>query len=445
MRTVSLHTLGCKLNFAETSSIGRQFRERGYELVDKSTPSDVFVLNTCSVTERADRECRQLIRRIRKTSPHAYIVVAGCYAQLQPGALASIKGVDLILGTTEKFNIFKYTEALTKERVPRIHISPADGEHETVGASSADTDGRTRSFLKIQDGCDYSCTFCLIPLARGGSRSASVSDIMARAREAIELGHKEIVLTGVNVGHYGKSSDSTLLALLKELITLDQLERIRISSIEPNLLNDELLNFWLTDETICNHFHIPLQSGSDTLLKAMRRRYLTQHYADRLEKIREKSSNAGIGADVLVGFPGETDELFEETYEFLRGAPLSYLHVFTYSERPNTPASSFEGRVEPRVRAERSERLRLLGLRKRRMFHEQFVGTKEEVLFESRDHEGNYVGLTQQYVRVAAPSIDDLANQIREVTIVSADEIQCLGEILAVDEPLKCLKEPINA
>lgn len=435
MKKVALHTLGCKLNFAETASMGNQFRERGYQLVDSSERSDVFVLNTCSVTERADRECRQLIRRVRRNFPGTYIIVMGCYAQLRPEAIASIEGVDLVLGTKEKFNLFDFTDARYKEEKTRVQVSPI-GETESIGrGSSADSKDRTRVFLKIQDGCDYSCSFCTIPLARGFSRSVAVEDILDQSREISEQGYREIVLTGVNVGDYGRKVDIDLLSLLKRLVTVDGIERIRVSSIEPNLLSDELLDFWLSDKKLCKHFHIPLQSGSDTILRFMRRRYLTDLYSSRIERIRNVCPDAGIGADVLVGFPGETEDLFDETYRFLREQRLSYLHVFTYSERPNTPAARFEDRIEPRIRAERSERLRMLGLRMRRMFHEMFVGRIVNVLFELKDGTGGWSGFTDHYVRVKANSLLPLANEIVRVKILEAQNGSCIGVVQPTEVP----------
>ncbi len=430
MKTVALHTLGCKLNFAETSSIGRQFRDRGYRIVDAAEPSDVFVLNTCSVTERADRECRQLIRRVRRASPQTYVIVTGCYAQLRPEAIAAIDGVDLILGANEKFEVFDLADPAFRKGTPGIHVSPIAESKSIIAASSAGTDDRTRSFLKIQDGCDYSCTFCTIPLARGSSRSLPAEDVLAEARKIAGQGFREIVLTGVNVGDYGRKSGASLLSLLKMLTTVDGIERIRVSSIEPNLLTDELLEFWLSEPKLCRHFHIPLQSGSNEVLNRMRRRYRTGAYEQRVLHIRSLCPDAGIGADVLVGFPGESAGLFEEAYAFIRDLPLSYFHVFTYSERPHTPAVGFAGIVEPRIRAERSERLRMLGLRKRRQFNGRFVGTTQKVLFERSVRPGVWSGLTDHYIRVAAESDVPVTNQILPVRITGADNEQCGGEIV---------------
>jgi len=429
MKTVALHTLGCKLNFAETATIGKQFRERGFTVVDASEPSDVFVLNTCSVTERADRECRQLIRRVRRRSPHAYVVVTGCYAQLRPEEIKSIEGVDLVLGTKEKFDLFAFTRAEEKEGVTKVHVSTIAEAEDLGRACSADSSDRTRAFLKIQDGCDYSCSFCTIPLARGTSRSAPVEEVRAQAVQIAGHGYKEIVLTGVNVGDYGKKVNTNLLSLLHQIVTIDGIERIRISSIEPNLLTDDLLRFWLSEDKLCKHFHIPLQSGNDTILASMRRRYRTSTYASLVEKIKSVVPNACVGADVLVGFPGETQTHFEHTYRFLRGLPLSYLHTFTYSERPGTVATQLVGRVEPRERAERSERLRMLGIRKRRLFHETFVGKTVEVLFEREQEAGWWSGFTDEYIRVVARFDGTMTNEIHRATIVRANNENCVGEL----------------
>ncbi len=430
MRRVALHTLGCKLNYAETAGIGKQFRDRGYTVVDCFEQSDVFVLNTCSVTDRADRECRQLIRRVRRTSPDAYVIVMGCYAQLRPDEIRSIEGVDLVLGAAEKFDLFKFTDAESKERSARVHVSEISEVTSIAAVSSADASDRTRAFLKIQDGCDYSCSFCTIPLARGASRSVPIEDVRSQAVHSAALGFKEIVLTGVNVGDYGRKSYLDLLTLLRELTTVDGIERIRVSSVEPNLLTDELLNFWITEPKLCNHFHIPLQSGSDAILSSMRRRYRTSKYAALVQKIKSLRPDACVGADVLVGFPGESPEVFEESYNFLRDLPLSYLHVFTYSERPQTVAANLAERVEPKVRAERSERLRMLGVRKRRMFYDSCIGKKVSVLFEKESEKGWWSGLSDEYVRVSAPSTESLVNAISDVKITGASHEACHGELI---------------
>ncbi|MGA9406094.1 MAG: MiaB/RimO family radical SAM methylthiotransferase, partial [Bacteroidota bacterium] len=310
MKRVSFHTLGCKLNYAETASLEKQFVDRGYTIVPFSEQSDVCVINTCSVTDRADRECRQLVRRACRTSPGSFVAVLGCYAQLQPEEVASIDGVDLVLGASEKFHLFTYSEKFQKFDSPRIFVSPISDASDFGPAYSGAADERTRAFLKIQDGCDFNCSFCTIPLARGKSRSQSIEDCLLQAKNLVDQGYREIVLTGVNVGDYGKHHNVSLLKLLGELEMIEGLERIRMSSIEPNLLSEELLDFWISSKKICNHFHIPLQSGSDEILKKMRRRYTATDYRDLVNAIRKHSPDAGIGADVIVGFPGETDDLF---------------------------------------------------------------------------------------------------------------------------------------
>lgn len=434
MNRVAFHTLGCKLNFAETSTISRQFLQRGFTVVDIDRGADVCVINTCSVTERADRECRQIVRRALRHSPHAFVVVVGCYAQLRPETIAAIEGVDLVLGSKEKFDLFAYANSFQKDGRTRIEVSPIQQVDNFGMASSAGFADRTRAFLKVQDGCDYTCAFCTIPLARGASRSSSVEETVAEAEDIVAQGYREIVLTGVNVGDYGKKSGTSLLALLNELVKIDELDRIRISSVEPNLLNDELLQFWLSNEKICNHFHIPLQGGSDQLLRNMRRRYLTDWYSGRVEKIKAADAKACIGADVIVGFPGETDELFEETYRYLVDLPISYLHVFTYSERPNTPAAAFPHPVEPRVRFRRSEMLRTLSVKKRHAFYGAFVGSTVEVLFEGKKRKGVMTGLTPEYVRINLPTNQDLVNQIRTVRVLDVEDEGCRGELTEPSE-----------
>ncbi|HTK83238.1 MAG TPA: tRNA (N(6)-L-threonylcarbamoyladenosine(37)-C(2))-methylthiotransferase MtaB [Bacteroidota bacterium] len=434
MKKVALHTLGCKLNFAETSTIGRQFLSRGYEIVGADQPADIFVLNTCSVTERADRECRQIIRRTLRHSPEAYVVVTGCYAQLQPQEIASIQGVDLVLGSPEKFHIFNYGGDFTKNSASQIFVSCIDEAESFSPAYSAEVGGRTRAFLKIQDGCDYQCSFCTIPMARGGSRSMPAAEVAGQARMLAGQGYKEIVLTGVNVGDYRAQDAPTLLMLLKELDGVDGIERIRVSSIEPNLLTREMIDFILSSERFCNHFHIPLQSGSDQILRLMRRRYVRDHYRELVDDIRRADPDACIGADVIVGFPGETDRLFEETYNFLGELPLSYLHVFTYSERERTASENFAGRVEPGLRFRRNEVLRLLGREKRAAFHSRFVGKTLPVLFEHAHPRGRTSGLTTNYIRVGAEGDDSMTNTIRSVRISGADDECCSGSVQATSE-----------
>ncbi|MEK9136615.1 MAG: tRNA (N(6)-L-threonylcarbamoyladenosine(37)-C(2))-methylthiotransferase MtaB, partial [Bacteroidota bacterium] len=369
MATVSLHTLGCKLNFAETSMLGKQFVDRGFTVVEFGQPSDVCVINTCSVTERADRECRQIVRKAVRTSANPFVVVTGCYAQLAPEEVAAIDGVDLILGAREKFEVFDYIGGLEKKLYPHVFVSDIDTVDDFGVSYTTAVGDRTRAFLKVQDGCDYNCSFCTIPLARGASRSQRTDACVAQARELVSEGFREITLTGVNVGDYGKSAGTSLLELLHRLANVDGLERIRISSIEPNLLTKEMIDFIASQPKMCKHLHIPLQSGCDEILRRMRRRYNTQMYADLVRQVRTTIPECGIGVDVITGFPGETDEHFHTTLDFIEGLPVSYLHVFTYSERPNTPAIGFVEQVEPKVRFKRNEILRAIGMKKKREFY----------------------------------------------------------------------------
>ena len=430
MRRVAVHTLGCKLNFAESSAIGRQFIDRGFKVVGIDESADVCVINTCSVTERADRECRQIVRRALRHSPNAYVVVTGCYAQLRPEQIAAIPGVDLVLGTKDKFDIFQHTDDFIKSECSQTFVSPISAAEAFAPASSVGSADRTRAFLKVQDGCDYSCAFCTIPLARGSSRSTAIPAIIAQARAAVASGYQEVVLTGVNVGDYGSKIGSSLVALLESLTEVDGLSRIRISSIEPNLLTDELLSLWASNFKICKHFHLPLQGGNDDILKKMRRRYLTESYAERVRKIKTLLPQAGIGGDVITGFPGETDDLFKQTYKFIVDLPLSYLHVFTYSERPDTIAISMPGKTEPRIRFERSELLRSLSLRKRMAFNSGFIGSTREVLFEGRNNNGDWTGLTSEYVRVNMASNLDLSNRLVMTKIINIEGDDCIGQLV---------------
>ena len=430
MRKVALHTLGCRLNFAESSTIAQQFRAQGFEVVTIDEAADVCLINTCSVTERADRECRQVVRRALRHSPNAYVIVAGCYAQLCPEQLAAIPGVDLVLGTSEKFNVFAYSDGFIKSECSKTFVAPIKSADLFLGASSVASKDRTRAFLKVQDGCDYSCAFCTIPLARGGSRSTSISELICEVKGAVAEGFQEVVLTGVNVGDYGSKIGTNLAALLHAMVEVEGLRRIRISSIEPNLLTDELLAVWAANPLICKHFHIPLQGGNDTVLRGMRRRYSSDLYRNRIETIKSEFPGAGIGADVIAGFPGETDDLFEETYRFLVDLPFSYLHVFTYSERPNTAALVMQGRVEPRIRFQRSELLRNLSLKKRKLFLNSLQGSVREVLFEDKLPSGEWTGLTGEYARVRVKAEADLGNKIIPVAIVKSEQEDCIGKLI---------------
>ncbi len=428
----SFHTLGCKLNYAETASLERQFKERGFEIVPFTETSDVCVINTCSVTERADREARQIVRRALRTSPDAFVAVVGCYAQLDPEEIASIDGVDVVLGASEKFRVFDYAGPFQKFPSPKIFVSPIGTVNDFGPAYSGGIDDRTRAFLKVQDGCDFNCAFCTIPLARGESRSQTVEACLSQARQLVEMGYKEIILTGVNVGDFGKKNGTSLLQLLKGLHTVDGIERIRISSIEPNLLNEELTDYWLQSEKICDHFHIPLQHGTDEILRTMRRRYTSRYYRELIYRIREKSPHAGIGVDVIVGFPGETEGLFERNFNFIHDLPLSYLHVFTYSERPNTPSIDFEGRIEPRVRYAHSDRLRVLGQMKKSEFYRSQKDRILPVLIEGSIEENMLSGYSDNYIRVKVPYHPALENSVSLVRIGEYKGDVCEGEVVSV-------------
>ena len=426
---VSFYTLGCKLNYAETATLERQFKDRGFDIVPFSEQSDVCVINTCSVTERADREARQIVRRALRHSPDAFVAVIGCYAQLDPETISSIEGVDVVLGASEKFRLFDYAGDFRKLPHPKIFVSPIDSVNDFGPAFSGGVDDRTRAFLKVQDGCDFNCAFCTIPLARGTSRSQSIDACVAQANQLVAHGYKEIVLTGVNVGDFGKNNGTSFLRLLHDLEEVEGLQRIRISSIEPNLLNEELVDFWIASEKICNHFHIPLQNGTDEILKQMRRRYTSSYYKKLIYSIREKAPDAGIGVDVIVGFPGETEALFEKNYNFIHDLPVSYLHVFTYSERPNTPSVGFAGRIEPRIRFSHSEQLRNLGLMKKSNFYQSQRNAVRPVLIEGTVENNRLSGYTDNYIRVEVPYHPTLENSIVDVRIGEFNGENCDAEI----------------
>jgi threonylcarbamoyladenosine tRNA methylthiotransferase MtaB len=427
MPRVALHTLGCKLNYAETATIGKQFLDRGYEVVELGEPAEICVINTCSVTARADRECRQIIRRALRTSKSPFVVVTGCYAQLVPEEVASINGVDLVLGAKEKFDLFRYAGDFTKNTAPSIHVSDIAEADNFGPAFTTDAGNRTRAYLKVQDGCDFNCSFCTIPLARGGSRSQTVDECLRQATSLVRAGYREIVLTGVNVGDFGKKSGTSLENLIRELESLQGLDRIRISSIEPNLLTESLIDRVATSRTLCKHFHIPLQSGSDDVLRGMRRRYTTAQYRDLILSIRRKIPGAGIGVDVITGFPGETEEHFAETYAFLNELPVSYLHVFTYSERPNTPATEMGEQVEPKIRFRRNEMLRILGQKKKQAFCESLVGQTVRVLAEGDVDNDIRFGFTDNYVRVGFPHELCGENELISLTIAGVRDLVCTG------------------
>ncbi|MFA6468374.1 MAG: tRNA (N(6)-L-threonylcarbamoyladenosine(37)-C(2))-methylthiotransferase MtaB [Bacteroidota bacterium] len=428
----SFHTLGCKLNYAETASLERQFKDRGFEIVPFTEQSDVCIINTCSVTERADREARQIVRRALRSSPNAFVAVVGCYAQLDPEVIASIDGVDMVLGASEKFRLFDFADSFKKFASPKVFVSPITSVNDFGPAYSGGVDERTRAFLKVQDGCDFNCSFCTIPLARGESRSQSIDACVAQAKELVAAGYKEIILTGVNVGDFGKNNGRTFLELLKELNAVDGIDRIRVSSIEPNLLHDELIDFWLASEKICNHFHIPLQNGTDEILRTMRRRYTSEYYNTLVRNIRQKAPDASIGVDVIVGFPGETEKLFEQNFSFIHELPVSYLHVFTYSERPNTPSIGFPGRVEPRIRYSHSDKLRILGQMKKSAFYQSQKGKIRPVLIEGAIEENMLSGYTDNYVRVRVPYHPALENAVATVRIGEFSGDACAAEIVQV-------------
>ncbi len=424
-RTVAFYTLGCKLNFAETSTISRELEKEGFQKVPFPETADLYVINTCSVTENADKKFRSVVRQVQRINPEAYIAVVGCYAQLQPDEIASIPGVDLVLGATEKFKIGTYLEDLEKQEQGQVHsceISQAD-----FYVSSYAIGDRTRAFLKVQDGCDYKCTYCTIPLARGISRSDSLDNILVKAAEIAGKGIREIVLTGVNIGDYGKGEfgnkkhEHTFLELIEGLDKVPDIERLRISSIEPNLLQNEIIDFVAESRAFVPHFHIPLQSGSNTILKAMRRRYLRELYVERVARIREVMPDACIGVDVIVGFPGESEELFKETYDFLHALDISYLHVFTYSERPDTPAASMAGTVGQTERKKRSKMLRSLSAKKRRAFYTSQLGTERTVLFEGENKKGYIHGFTENYVKVKTPWDPSLVNTVHRIRLKDID------------------------
>lgn len=435
-KKVALHTLGCKLNYSETSYIGMQFLGREFEVVDFQEKADVYVLNTCSVTESAERECRQIIRRALRQNPEAFIIVTGCYAQLRPEEIARIDGVDAVLGSNEKFILFSLIDNFNKRELTCISVTPTEKLTEFGIAHSTDADSRTRAFLKIQDGCDYNCSFCTIPMARGASRSLAADKVVEEFKKLIAGGYKEIVLTGVNVGDYGKNIDTNLFNLLFELIKIDGKFRIRISSIEPNLLTDEIINIVAESEKLCNHFHIPLQSGSLRILKAMQRRYTIEDYENLIYKIKNRLSDAGIGVDVIVGFPGETEEDFIHTHNLLRDLPVSYLHVFTYSERPGTKAISLPGIVDVQERKRRNNILRILSEKKKAKFYSDMIGTKQDVLFENANKKGLMQGFTSNYIRAQSDYNESITGLICPIMLTDANAEVCSGAILSTKKSI---------
>lgn len=426
-KKIAFYTLGCKLNFAETNAISRQFSKEKYDHIDFSEKADIYIINSCTVTETANKKSRQAIKKAIKSSPHAKIVVVGCYSQMKPEEIAKIQGVDLVLGTNEKFNILKRLNELDTNNIS-AHIFSSDIEEVESYHSSFSIDGRTRSFLKVQDGCDYKCAYCTIPFARGKSRNPRIADIITEAQEIAKNGIKEIILTGVNIGDFGRSTNETLYDLLKELDNVDGIERYRISSIEPNLLSEGIIKLVSNSKKILPHFHLPLQSGSDTILGLMKRRYNTELYTNKLKLIKNILPNACIGIDVIVGTPGETEQLFEETHDYLKKTDFSYLHVFSYSEREGTEALQIKHKVDESEKKKRSKLLHDLSLRKKNMYYEKFLGQKANVLFEAKKINGKISGFTENYIKVEAKWNEKLVNNIIEVTLKN---ISHTGNIIA--------------
>ena len=431
---VAFYTLGCKLNFSETSTITRLFEDGGFAKVDFEANPDVYVINTCSVTENADKKCKQLVKRAKKISPESMVIIIGCYAQLKPEEISKIQGVDLVLGANEKFNVLDHLEQkrsaaslLSSEDPAALHTNGATIFHQNIKHThdfipSHSYGDRTRSFLKVQDGCDYFCTFCTIPLARGKSRNASIEQTVNEANKIAATDVKEVVLTGVNIGDFGQGGEENFFGLVKALDQISGIDRFRISSIEPNLLSNEIIEFCLKKAArFAPHFHIPLQSGSDEILEKMRRKYRTALFRNRIEQIKTMNPDTCIGVDVIVGFPGETDEDFLETMHFLKDLDISYLHVFTYSERANTGAPKLGTKVPMEVRRERSKQLHLLSDRKKQAFYQTQIGKTKKVLFEQEENEGFLYGFTENYVKVKTPFTPELINQIVEIEITEID------------------------
>ncbi len=440
---VALHTLGCKLNFSETSTIGSQFLSNGYEIVDfwnsidsPVEKADIYIFNTCSVTENAEKECRQLVRRVLRKNPDAFVAVTGCYAQLRPEEISKIEGVDVVLGSKEKFKLFSLIDNFQKNDLACVYVSPVQQLNEFGAAHSTDADSRTRAFFKIQDGCDYKCTFCTIPLARGKSRSMDPDEIIKEFSLLVEKGYKEIILTGVNVGDYGKAFDSSLYQVLLKLVNIPGDFRIRISSIEPNLLSDEILELAAENEKMCRHFHIPLQSGSPDILKLMQRRYKASYYSELIFKLKDRIPELGIGVDVITGFPGETNENFLETYEFLKDLPVSYLHVFTYSERPDTKAIAMPDQVNIHERKRRTNMLRILSAKKRNAFYFQAIGKEQKVLFEAENDAGMMKGFSSNYIRIETPFDYNLVNKFSNTVVAEVNGDVCRGEIKGTEKSI---------
>ena len=427
-KKVAFYTLGCKLNFSETSTIGRQLVNIGFTKTEFENKADLYVINTCSVTENANRECRRIIRKAKKNSPEAFIVVTGCFAQLKPKEISDIEGVDMVLGANEKFNLPKLLTDLNTLETSQVHgceINDLDY------FSSYSLNDRTRSFMKIQDGCDYPCTYCTIPLARGKSRCDSIDNIIKNANDIADKGIKEIVITGVNIGEFKDKNDNRNFSdLIKELDKLERIERYRISSIEPNLISDEVIKLVKNSEKFMPHFHIPMQSGSDIVLGKMKRRYQTKLYRTKIEKIVSEVKDVCIGADVIVGFPGETKQEFDKTLNFIKDLPLSYLHVFTYSERENTPAIDMDGVVSKSDRADRSKQLRILSNKLQRAFYEKYLDTEHTALFEQENKEGYLFGFTDNYIKIKIPFQSTICRTKKQVKLIAIDDGIMKAELL---------------
>ncbi|RLD68885.1 MAG: tRNA (N(6)-L-threonylcarbamoyladenosine(37)-C(2))-methylthiotransferase MtaB [Bacteroidetes bacterium] len=419
-KKVAFQTLGCKLNFSESSTIARDFTEKGFSRVKFSDKADVYVINTCTVTDQADKKCRQAVKKITKQNPNAIVAVVGCYAQIKPDEISNIQGVNIVLGANEKFQLFKFIEEFEKEKTPISHSCEInDVEQFDAAYSSGD---RTRSFLKIQDGCNYPCTYCTIPKARGKSRNDTVKRTVEQAIKIAKSGYKEIILTGVNIGDFGKSTGESFLELIQQLDKIKGIERYRISSIEPNLLSNEIISFVANSQKFLPHFHIPLQSGSNEILKLMKRRYNRERFASRIKKIKELIPNAFIGVDVIVGFPGETDELFNKTLQFLESLNISFLHVFSYSERPGTESVNINGKNSSKIIAERSKALHQLSDKKHHSFYKKNLGLEQKILIEAKNSNGKMYGFTENYLKVELEYEKGLVNQIKSVNLIKLKE-----------------------
>lgn len=436
-KTVAFYTLGCKLNFSETSTIARLFEQGGYAKVDFDDRPDIFIINTCSVTDHADKKCRNLVRRAKNKNPEAFIAVVGCYAQLKPEEISQIEGVNVVLGANEKFNILEYLDKTPTDG--RAHIENGHIKEVKEFIPSYSANDRTRTFLKVQDGCDYFCSFCTIPLARGRSRNQTVAETLTVAQEVADSGVKEVVLTGVNIGDFGQGNGENFLDLIKALDQIEGIDRFRISSIEPNLLSDDIIDFVAQSKRFVPHFHIPLQSGSDEMLTTMRRRYLTPLYRERIERIKTRMPNACIGVDVIVGFPAETEEEFMKTVDFIKSLDVSYLHVFTYSERANTTALRIDDVIPIQVRQQRNKILTSLSHKKKRAFYDSQIGSTHPVLWEASENEGMMHGFTENYVKVQKP-FD--ANSVNKMETVSLDEISRSGLVsVGVEDQMTLVSE----